>query len=149
MDELEKKRCPGPATDEDIAGLLLKVAKPVRDTAREAALLDRIVAAAERMPRAVAAPDLRPVAAQDIASRAAKTPPRFAALRRAPLLTRNESWGAVSLLAASLVIGFLAGQTTLTQTTMQQLADASGVSLTPATQDIARVLAAAEHEDDD
>lgn len=145
MDELEKKRRPGPATDEEVAGLLLKAAKPKQDAAREAALLDRIVAQAERTPRVVAAaPDVRPVAAS-----IATLPARNVATRRPPLLSRNETWGAAGLLAASLLIGFFAGQTTLTQTTMQRVADASGVSLTPATQDIARVLAAAESEDDD
>ena len=145
MDDLEKKRRLGPVTDEEVAGRLLHVAKPARDHAREAALLDRIVVQAERTPRVVVTAVERP----SIAAVTSHLAQQAIAPRRPPLLSRNETWGAAGLLAASLLVGFFAGQTTLTQTTMQRVAEASGVSLTSASQDIARVLASAEHEDDD
>lgn len=151
MDELEKKRRLGPATDEEVIGRLLKAAKPKQDAAREAALLDRIVAAAERTPRAVATAPQPAVSAvpPPKAQLHAVTPRRPSRTSSPSLLTNKESWSAAGLLAASLLIGFLAGQTTLTQTAMQRVAEASGVSLTAASQDVATVLAAAEHEDED
>ena len=65
-----------------------------------------------------------------------------------PLARRRDLWTAASVLAASLVIGFVAGQTSLPNDAVHRVADASGVSLS-ASNDIAAVLTAAELGDDD
>ena len=144
MSELEHKRRAGPASDAEIAGRLLAAAKPQGDAPREAALLERIVAAAERMPRlAAVAPAPSTLGARPAAdTKVAALPGR----RTAP---RRDLWAAAGALAASLVIGFVAGQMALPNAAVHRLAEVSGVSLTSATHDVATVLASAEHGDDD
>ncbi len=148
MSELEHKRRAGPATDAEVAGRLLAVAKPQGDAAREADLLERIMASAERTPRlasvapASEAPKPRTEAVPAAATRVA---PAFAR-RVAP---RRDVWAAAGALAASLVIGLVAGQMSLPNAAVHRLAEVSGVSLTSATHDVATVLAAAEFGDDD
>jgi hypothetical protein len=133
MSELEHKRRSGPATDAEIAGRLLAAAKPRVDAAREAALLDRIMATTERTPRLAVVTANTPITA---------APPRRAGPRR-------DMWAAAGALAASLVIGFIAGQMSLPRDAVYKMAEATGVSLSSATQDVAQGLAAAETGDDD
>jgi hypothetical protein len=157
-------------TDAEIAGRLLAVAKPKTDLTRDAALLDRILAAAERTPRlapvskvqhamhpdvpvdsrpaASVQPD-RQTAARPETTRPETTRPGVMLPVPARWTVRRDVWAAVSTLAASLVIGFVAGQTSLPHAAVHTMAEASGVSLTSAPIDIARMLASAELGDDD
>jgi hypothetical protein len=143
MSELEHKRRAGPASDAEIAGRLLSVAKPRADAAREAALLERIMTAAEHTPRlAVVTAVSRQEPHAEIVSAVVSLTQRRAGPRR-------DLWAAAGALAASLVIGFIAGQMSLPHAAVLSVAEASGVSLSSATQDVATVLATAEHGDDD
>jgi hypothetical protein len=131
-------------TDDDAKlDALLRQARPATDAAREAALLDRIMAATEKGPRlvvtaaapfataAVAPPDLVPAAAPALGRRA-----------------RRDIWAAGSLLAASLVVGVFLGQSTYTETTVRRIEQATGVMLASVSQDLALSLASAEDEDE-
>ncbi len=145
MNELEHKRRTGLTSEAEVAGMLLGVAKPQPDTVRDTALLDRIMAVAERTPRLVA------VSAEPKVLTLAPTTPVanpiiLARLRPVP---RRDLWAAASVLAASLLIGFVAGQTSLPSATVFSVAEASGVSVLSATQDVATLLAGAELGDDD
>jgi hypothetical protein len=109
---------------------------PVPALAAEAALAERIVAAAQRSPRMVKLPAAPPGAAP---LRAAAPPgndtgrPRHDAgqgarpgLRRVRLLGREA--GAAGLLVASLVIGVVIGQSQLPPQVLPALADIAGLS---------------------
>jgi hypothetical protein len=86
------------------------------------ALKERIMAAALRS----GAPQLAVITSGKIGS--AKAVPL--AGRRAPLITRfaRGEWPAAAMLAASLVIGVMLGSTGTFDTTMQQMAEATGLS---------------------
>ncbi len=139
MSEREHDTLGGRGLDAEITGRLLALAKPPVDAAQEAALLERIVSAAARTPRlaVVTRPSPSTAATRPIAR--APTTARVAA--------RRDVWAAVGVLAASLIIGFVTGQTALPQATVFRVAEASGVTLV--SQDVAGLLATAEQEDDD
>jgi hypothetical protein len=141
MTELDTKRLLGPLSDADVAGHLLAAAKPQADIALEAALLERIMAAAERTPRLAAVATLPK---QQLPMERALA---VASARRGA--SSRDLWKAASVLAASLVIGFVAGQSSLPHAAVHRVAEASGLSLASATHDVASVLAGAEHGDDD
>lgn len=92
---------------------------PVPTLAVEAALAERIVAAALRSPRMVKLPDAQPAAAAP----AAAMPP--AATRRGWLLSRPV--GAAGFLAASLVVGVMIGQLSLPRQLAPELAELAGL----------------------
>jgi hypothetical protein len=96
---------------------------PVPPLAIEAALAERIVAAAQRSPRIVKLEEARPVAATPV--QAAGLPAvATVSPRRARLLGREAR--AVGLLAASLVIGVVLGNSELTPQLLPELADIAG-----------------------
>lgn len=156
MSENDQRRSVMPSSEAEVAQRLLAAAKPERDAAREAALLERIMAAAERTPRLVVVGAGQPVAAATATPAAVDHAPavvrNVVASSRMPLRRaggRRDLWAATSVLAASLLIGFLAGQMSLPNAAVRSLAEASGVSFSSATQDAAQVLAAVEDEDED
>lgn len=158
MSENDQRRSVMPPSEAEVAQRLLAAAKPERDAAREAALLERIMAAAERTPRLVVVGAGQPVAAATETATPAAVDHAPAVVRnvvassRMPLRRaggRRDLWAATSVLAASLLIGFLAGQMSLPNAAVRSLAEASGVSFSSATQDAAQVLAAVEDEDED
>jgi hypothetical protein len=103
---------------------------PVPALALEAALAERIVAAAQRSPRMVKLPDSAPAAA-GAPGRSAAMVPAVAVGKRRPaawprLLSRQA--GAVGLLVASLVVGVLIGHSKLPPEVLPALADMAGLS---------------------
>jgi hypothetical protein len=98
---------------------------PVPGLVVEAALAERIVAAAQRSPRIVKLEEARPVAAAPVQ---AVGPPAAATAgpRRAWLLGRQAR--AVGLLAASLVVGVVLGSSELTPQLLPELADMAGLT---------------------
>jgi hypothetical protein len=92
---------------------------PLPALAKEAALADRIVAAAQRSPRIVKIGGLR----------AAETAEGSAATRVAPIRPRHFGGriGAAGLLVASLVLGVVIGRTGLAQQVLPGLADIAGL----------------------
>lgn len=106
---------------------------PVPALAAEAALAERIVAAAQRSPRMVKLP---PAPAGAAPLRAAALPgndigrPRHDARQARPGLRRllGREAGAAGLLAASLVIGVVIGQSQLPPQVLPALADIAGLS---------------------
>jgi hypothetical protein len=132
-------------TDDDAKlDALLRQARPAADAAREAALLDRIMAATEKGPRLVVAAHSAPVATAAVASPDLVPAAAPALGRRA----RRDIWAAGSLLAASLVVGVFLGQSTYTETTVRRIEQATGVMLASVSQDLALSLASAEDEDE-
>lgn len=101
---------------------------PLPALAAEAALAERIVAAAQRSPRMVKLLDARPAVPGARSPEAAVTPP--AAIRSGPrrmrLLSREA--GAVGFLVASLVVGVVIGNTNLPRQIVPELADFAGLS---------------------
>jgi hypothetical protein len=91
----------------------------------EAALAERIVAAAQRSPRIVKLEDARPAAASDASPVLAAAVPAIATAspRRARLSGR-----AVGLLVASLMIGVVLGNSELTPQILPELADIAGLA---------------------
>jgi hypothetical protein len=79
---------------------------PLPALAKEAALADRIVAAAQRSPRIVKLGGARP---------AEPAAPAAARARRLPLRFSSANVGAAALLVASLMIGVVIGRTDLLQ----------------------------------
>lgn len=150
---------------------LLKAARPPRDAAREAALLDRIMASAGKAPRVVARtarPDavtalrvvpVAPAAAPDAAALNAETaaplarpvaqPPERQPARSTVQRSRRETWAASSLLAASLIVGLIAGQLSYTSETLTRLEQVTGLTLASASDEIDRTFATFDGEDDD
>lgn len=99
---------------------------PVPALTVEAALAERIVAAAQRSPRIVKLDETPPVAVAP-ASRAAALPVVVnSGPRRPRLLSRHA--GAVGFLAASLVIGVVVGNSNLPPDILPALADIAGLS---------------------
>jgi hypothetical protein len=94
---------------------------PVPALAVEAALAERIVAAALRSPRMVKLPDAQP-ATPGAAPAAAMSP---AATRPRRLLSRPA--GAAGFLAASLVVGVVIGQLSLPRHLVPALAELAGL----------------------
>jgi hypothetical protein len=105
---------------------------PMTTLAREAALAERIVAAARRSPRMVAK------------SAGATRPPPDAVERTSPgkrgwLTPRTAFGGAAGALAASLVLGVLIGASSLSQSVLPALEQMTGIALSPAPSLIAQV----------
>ena len=92
----------------------------------EAALAERIVVAAQRSPRIVKLEDARP-AAPDATPVLAAAVPAVATASRRPRLSGREA-RAVGLLAASLVIGVVLGNSELTPQILPELADMAGLA---------------------
>jgi hypothetical protein len=100
---------------------------PLPSLAREAALTDRIIAAARRSPRMV--PVTGPAAATADAPRAADNVVTLPTSRtRGPWLSRKTG-GAAGLLAASLVLGVFLGLSSLSQSVVPALEEATGFKL--------------------
>ena len=100
---------------------------PVPALAVEAALAERIVAAAQRSPRIVKLEDSRPAAPDATLVQAAAVPAVATASPRRPRLLGREA-RAVGLLAASLVIGVVLGNSELTPQLLPELADIAGLT---------------------
>src|SRR5262245_52400942 len=100
---------------------------PVPALAVEAALAERIVAAAQRSPRIVKLEDARPVAPGASPVQGAAVPPVATASNRRSWLLRKEA-RALGLLAASLVIGVVLGNSELTPQLLPELADIAGLT---------------------
>ena len=102
---------------------------PMTSLAREAALAERIIAAARRSPRMVAKS-----AATRPSTDAEELPdqPRW-------LTPRTTFGGAAGALAASLVLGVLIGLSSLSQSVLPALEQMTGIALSPTTSVIAQV----------
>jgi hypothetical protein len=105
---------------------------PVPDAAVETALAERIVAAAQRSPRIVRLPSAQQVAeaapASDAAPReAARLPVKVVDRRRWPARLVSREMGAAGLLAASLVMGVVIGNSSLSPQLLPELADMAGL----------------------
>jgi hypothetical protein len=130
---------------------LLKAARPVSGAAREAALLDRIMAAAEKTPRLVSRPAELPaapapatavvLAATTVLRREPPAPVRLA------VRPRRDFMMASGLLAASLVAGLVIGQLPYAAQTVTRIEQATGYTLASASDEIAR--ASSEWDEDD
>jgi hypothetical protein len=135
-----------PMTDATAAvDRLLAKTRPAHDAAREAALLDRIVAAAERTPRVIAATPA-PSPAR-LHAQPPTPPPR--SQPRPTLRSNRDWWGGAGILAASLLIGVIAGQTAYSEQSVRGFEAATGMTLASATTDLADTLASAEPAEDD
>jgi hypothetical protein len=102
---------------------------PMTSLAREAALAERIIAAARRSPRMVAtSAAMRPPAG------AGESPdqPRW-------LTPRTAFGGAAGALAASLVLGVLIGLSSLPQSVLPALEQMTGIALSPTSSLVAQV----------
>ncbi len=101
---------------------------PAPAPAVEAALAERIVAAAQRSPRIVKLEDARPAAASDASAVLAAAVPAIAtASPRRPRLSGREA-RAVGRLVASLMIGVVLGNSELTPQILPELADMAGLA---------------------
>jgi hypothetical protein len=100
---------------------------PVPALAVEAALVERIVAAAQRSPRIVKIEDSRPAVAGATSVQAAAPPVVVTPGSRRPRLLGREA-RAVGFLAASLVIGVVLGNSELTPQLLPELADMTGIA---------------------
>lgn len=143
MTKTTKETTSGLTGDDAKLAALLQQVRPVPDAAREAALLDRIMAAADKSPRlVVVASTPAPAAVATLPARPAVAP----AVSRTRV--RSDIWAAGGLLAASLVIGVFLGQSTYTETTVRRIEQATGVMLASVSQDFAQSISAAEDEDE-
>jgi hypothetical protein len=109
---------------------------PMPSLAKEAALAERILAAARRSPRMVQAarPDASKVeanaAGDDAGQRVATNVVFLPSLRaRGARLSRTAFGGAAGMLAASLVLGVYLGLSNLSQGVVPALEDMTGISL--------------------
>ena len=103
---------------------------PMTSLAREAALAERIVAAARRSPRMVAT------------SAATRPPAGEGELPNQPrwwLTPRTAFGGAAGALAASLVLGVLIGLSGLPQSVLPALEQMTGIALSPSSSLVAQV----------
>lgn len=158
-DEFTSKDAAVSLHDITVADALLRAAKPARDTLAEAALVDRIVAMAERTPRLAAGqpldvippPPMRTASSTNIAftpdaphRSSPGLPERLTGERPAAasgIFTRRRSstvaapsrWrtssGAAGLMAASLLVGFLLGQSPSGDDAMRGFEAATGLSV--------------------
>lgn len=134
---------------------LMKAARPTADAAREAALLERILAAAEKTPRVVAGTNEAPRVVTDSAAIPAvsrNTQPDvvdLATARAAARRPRRDVWAAGGLLAASLVAGLMLGQLPYASETMTRIEQATGLSIASPTYEIARAIASIELDEDE
>jgi hypothetical protein len=97
---------------------------PVPALAVEAALAERIVAAAQRSPRIVKLPTVRPAAA---AAAPAAAPPAYPDRPPQSRLLRRRA-RAASFLVASLAVGVLIGQLSLPWQMVPELAELAGLA---------------------
>ena len=103
---------------------------PLPSLAREAALADRIAAAAQRSPRMVPISDGAPAGGAAGAARAAGTVIRWPGLRsRQRWLGASGIGGVAGLLAASLAFGIYIGVSNVMQGALPALAEMTGISL--------------------
>jgi hypothetical protein len=120
---------------------LLQLAKPAPDSTRE-----RIMAAAERTPRIAVVTSAPPLAP------AVPTMPQTARMTQrllGPARSHRDRWGAAGILAASLLVGVVAGQTSYSQQTVRRFEQATGLTLASASHDLALTLAAHDLGEDD
>jgi hypothetical protein len=145
MDDQEIKRSLAPTDDNAVIDQILRRAKPQPDLGREAALLDRIMRTAERTPRVV------PTRGQTHAPRPHSAVSPTVAKSTAPQRPRanRDLWGSMGILAASLVIGIVAGQSSLSDRAVNGFEEATGFTLASASQDAAHTFALAETGDED
>jgi hypothetical protein len=101
---------------------------PAPASAVEAALAERIVAAAQRSPRIVKLEDARPAAAPDATPVPTAAVPAIATASPRRLRLSGMEARAVALLAASLVIGVVLGNSGLTRQILPELADMAGLA---------------------
>jgi hypothetical protein len=110
---------------------------PLPSLAEEAALADRILAAARRSPRMV------PIVRADTASmarRAIDNVVQLPGLRTRPRwLSRTAFGGAAGMLAASLALGIFIGLSSLSQGMLPALEDMTGITLGSGTHVVAQV----------
>jgi hypothetical protein len=101
---------------------------PLPALAAEAALAERIVAAAQRSPRMVKLLDAAPAASGTRPSEATVAP--VTAIRSPPRRTRllSREAGAVGFLVASLVVGVVIGNSNLPREIAPELADLAGLT---------------------
>lgn len=115
----------------------------------DAALVDRIVAAAHRTPRAVprSAPQ---TVSTPVVARLAAVPPALAVpaptLRRASTFGRVEIGGGAALLAASMVLGIFVGGSRLADGALPALEELTGITISSPAHSLA--LAAGEVDED-
>ena len=102
---------------------------PMTSLAREAALAERIIAAARRSPRMVA---------KSAATRPSTDAEELPDQPRG-LTPRTTFGGAAGALAASLVLGVLIGLSSLSQSVLPALEQMTGIALSPTTSVIAQV----------
>jgi hypothetical protein len=121
--------------DDAALDALLRQAKPQRDEGREAALLARIMATAEKTPRLVVATPavVAPAAARSLA------------LRRPD----RDIWRAAGIMAAALVVGVFLGQSSFGEQTARRIEQSTGFMLASAGNEAAYSLAALEADDDE
>ncbi len=128
---------------------LLACAKPARDATRELVLLDRIVAAAERSPRLAAVMAGAAMASNTHPPVIARIEVKPSATQRKVQRSSRDWWGGAGIMAASLLVGIIAGQSTFSEQTVRGFEQATGIVLASASQDLAATLAFAEHGEDD
>jgi hypothetical protein len=105
--------------------------------AEEAALADRILAAARRSPRMV--PTAKADAAQ-VALRAIDNVVRLPSLRARPRWLRSTAFGgAAGMMAASLALGLFIGLSNLSQGMLPALEDMTGIALGSGSHVVAQV----------
>jgi hypothetical protein len=110
---------------------------PLPTLAGEAALAERIVAAARRSPRMVR------TAKADASFPVAPAPDNVISLRRLPAaprwLTQSTFGGAAGAIAASLMLGIFIGHSSLSQIVLPAIEDLTGISLSSANASVAQV----------
>lgn len=99
---------------------------PLPGLAIEAALAERIVAAAQRSPRIVRLPIVPRVAEEASAGEAAPLPAPAVGHGRGRLRLFSRQMGAVGVLAASLVVGVVIGNASLPPQLLPALAEMAG-----------------------
>jgi hypothetical protein len=111
-DDLDVKRPKIPPSDAEVTDRLLRIIRPTVDPAAEAARIDRIVAASARMPRLAAIEAAVPPRAASAHRLTAvlPSPAQPAAVSPRPSRFATHA-GAAGLMAASLLVGVLLGQT--------------------------------------
>jgi len=110
---------------------------PLPSLAKEAALADRILVAARRSPRMVAAG--KPDGAVEAWRPAGNVVPLHASRRRASWRARTVFGSAAGVLAASLALGVFLGLSSLSQGVLPALEDVTGIALGSGSRVVAQV----------